>query len=176
GFNSANIRALGGNGFKKGGAGTVYLRDKLLQIFGDLIVDNGGLVTSGFSTPLRSVAPGVSTALSANSLTSGAAVFPVPDALTGALGLIGLSLNPNTAQSQSFTITDNTATVLFTDPADGDMTLVASPGQSYIGEYTFDNVSVLGAARVETKDNLFVTGTLFVDPTSALSAHNVTLP
>ena len=118
-----------------------------------------GLVAAAF-TPLRAVGVGASTGLAPSTLTNATADFPAPSAATGALGLIGLELNPNTAQGQTFTILDNTPTDLFTDAADGDMTLVASPGDQSIGVYTFDNLSVTGAAEVETADQCVVIGTL----------------
>ena len=122
GFTLANIRALGGlgNGLR-GGAGTIFLKADT-QEFGDLIVDNQAVPAPAGSTPLRAVGAGTSTVLAANVLTDVTANFPVPDLATGELGLIGLELNPNTAQDQTFMIIDNTATEIFTDPTDGDMT------------------------------------------------------
>ena len=75
----------------------------------------------------------MSTALDANTLTDGTASFSVPNPVTGRVGLIGLELNPNTTQGQTFTIIGNTATQIFTDPADGAMTDVAISGDGYIG-------------------------------------------
>jgi hypothetical protein len=50
-FPVANISARGGNAGKVGAAGTIYLKDNA-QTNGDLIIDNGGII-SGLITPLR---------------------------------------------------------------------------------------------------------------------------
>ena len=92
------------------------------------------------STPLRGIGPGSSSDLGAQFLEDPAAGFPLPDPLTGALGLIGLQLNPNIGQGETFTVVDNTESRLVTDAADGDMTGAASSGDDYIGVYRFDNV------------------------------------
>ena len=63
GFDTSNISARGGQGGGNGGAGTIFLKGTA-QANGDLIIDNVGVV-SQHSTGLRSVAPGVSTALDA---------------------------------------------------------------------------------------------------------------
>ena len=112
--------------------------------------------------------------LAANSLTD--AGFPVPNSTTGEIGLIGLLLNPNTAQSQIYTIVDNTSNQLFTDAADGDMTLVATSGNAYIGVVALDELIIVNAARVSTVDNVDVTGTTTVDGSSVLSSNNVNIP
>lgn len=158
-----------------GGAGTVYLKASS-QEHGDLIIDNGGVETDRFSTPLRSVGPGVNTGLEVGRLIDESASFPVPDPETGAVGLVGLELNPNTGQGQTFTIIDNTATEIITDPADGDMTLVAGVGNPYIGQYFWDNGDVVGSANVRTEDECISTGTLSVKGGAHLVCKNVTLP
>ena len=159
----------------QGGAGTIYLKGAT-QEHGDLVIDNGGTETVRFSTPLRSVGPGVSTALEANVLTDDNASFPVPDPTTGSLGLVGLELNPNSGQGQTFTIIDNTATTIVTDPADGDMTGVATAADSYIGQYFWDNADIRGAAQVQTQDDCFATGTLEVRESAQLECNNLSIP
>ena len=169
GFDTSNISARGGGG--KGGAGTIYLKGTA-QANGDLIIDNVG-VDSQHSTGLRSVAPGVSTGLEANTLTDGTASFSVPNPVTGRVGLIGLELNPDTTQGQTFTIIGNTATQIFTDPADGAMTDVAMSGDGYVGQYIWDNADILGNARVQTLNECIVTGTLTVTTGSQLECSNL---
>ncbi|MGH3863538.1 hypothetical protein, partial [Actinokineospora sp.] len=142
------------------GAGTVFLLDELNDTFGSLIVDSRGNSPAGV-TPLRAIGSATSTALAANTLTRSSASFPVPNATTRAVGLVGLELNPNTAQGQTFTVISNTATTLTTDPADGAMTAIAAPGNRYTGVYTFDDFQVLGGANVSTSDDIVV-----VDPSA----------
>lgn len=172
GFSLANISARGGPAsgsdvFREGGAGTIYLRDTLNQTFGTLITDNEGPTTREGSTPLRSIGRRINTSLFANELVDGGASFPVPNLAIGSLGLIGLELNPNTAQGQTFTVVDNTATRLFTDPADGDLRNVAGVGDPYSGIYTLDDLQVRGGASLGADDAIFVLGsgptTLLID-------------
>ena len=97
---------------------------------------------------------------STRSLTS----FPLPNPLTGALGLIGLELDPdsNDADATTFTIIDNTATTITIDAADGDLTTVAAVGDSYIGVYTFEDVTIVNGAWMRTADNLIINGFLTI--------------
>ena len=89
---------------------------------------------------------------------------------------MGLRVNPNTAQAQTFRVIDNTADTLFTDPADGDMTAVAIAGDSMIGVIAVADLLVINGSRVDTVDFLDVSGTLTVDAASALSSDNITIP
>jgi RHS repeat-associated protein len=175
GFDPDRISAasgLGENLGRHGGAGTIFLQSTT-QTNGDLIVDNRRLNVVTGLTPLRAIRPGTSTALAANVLTNTATTFRTPDPTTGEIGLIGLELNPNTAQNQTFTVVGNTGTTLTTDSADGDMTSVASSGNSYIGVYTFDNLTVRNGANMTTVDNCVVLGTLTVTGGSA-NCNNLT--
>jgi hypothetical protein len=126
GFAVENIAVHGGNGNSSdAGAGTVYLKG-VGQSYGDLIVDNSGMVTFDGSTPLRAVGKGTITGLTATVLTDDNANFPLPDMAAGRLGLIGLELDPNIndGDASTFTIIDNTATTITVDAADGDLTAV----------------------------------------------------
>jgi len=162
GFDKDNIQCRGARGYrdypntKNGGAGTIYLKSSS-QEYGDLIIDNNNLETDTYSTPLRSVGQGTITAISTNTLTDENADFPVPDPVTGALGLKGLKLNPNINQSQLFTIIDNTETTI---TVDGDISQVADVGDTYIGVYVFDNVKVVNGARVWCDDYIYIIGAL----------------
>ena len=140
------------------------------------MVDAGDRSTQSGSTPLRSVGAGTSSFVGAALLEDGSAAFPVPGAPAGALGLVGLELSPDGMLGQTFTIVDNTATDLVTDPADGDLTMVAGTGSPYIGVYVLEELVVTGDARVITGDSLDVLGPLTVDPGSTLDAHNLSLP
>ena len=126
------------------------------QANGVLSIDNRGVGTGPNSTPVRSIGSSTSTALAADSLTDAAAAFPVPDAVIGRLGLIGLEPNPNDSQGTTFTVIDNTATQIFVDPADGDMTSVAAPADSFIGVYVLDGLEITGAANVDIQDLVII--------------------
>ncbi len=169
GFNRDNFKAHGAadsSTADAGGAGTIFLKSPA-QTHGELIIDNNGHNTSGFTTILRSVGPGNSTALTAATLTDAGAAFPAPDPATGALGLIGLQLNPNRNQDQTFAINGNTATEI---AVDGDMSAVASPGDPYVGVYFFDALTVVGRARVFTGDMIRVVGSgLVIDDATLVS-------
>jgi hypothetical protein len=175
GFVDPNVAAaIGGDGLEAGGAGTVF-RKSDTQTYGDLVVDNGGFATPSMSTPLRGIGVGTISALGPQLLEDLSGSFPVPDPATGTLGLVGLSLNPNTAQGQLFTVIDNTATEIFTDPTDGDMTLISTPGSPYIGVYTLDNLTVIDGASMSTADECLVTGSIDVTGGS-LTCAGLSLP
>ena len=143
-FDFARVQARGGVGVgQHGGAGTVFLRSAA-QTGGELIVDNADRAT-GLATPLYSLQGGSSTALAVNSLSDAAAAF-VPGTL------IGLELNPNAGQMQTFTVIDNTATTLITDPADGDLRAVAQVGNAYEAMPVLDNMEIARRAVAEVVD------------------------
>jgi YD repeat-containing protein len=65
-------------------------------------------------------------------------------------------------------VVDNTATTI---TVNGDMTAVATAGDSYIGEYRFNGLSVINGAQVSTEDDVYfdtldITGGI-------LNAHNI---
>ena len=95
----------------------------------------------------------VSTALSAQTLTWSGSAAP------GAL--VGLELNPNTGQGETFTIVANTADTITTDAADGDMTAVAATGHPFEILKTGHSVTLTGLSagsayhfRVTSTDRL----------------------
>ncbi len=175
---TGSISAYGGTGnYGHGGAGTVYMKSTA-QAYGDLIVANNGKNTADYSTPLRTIGFGYSDSIiyspasGQSTLSDATAAWPQPDAAMGALGLIGLELNPNTIQSQTYTVANNTATTIIVD---GNITSVATSGDAYIGEYTFDNLYVRGKARLSTEDDIYVLGTIEVDNAS-LKANALNFP
>jgi hypothetical protein len=135
------------------------------------------LVTTTYGTPLRSVGLGTITGLTSTVITDGNASFPVPVPVpsTGALGLIGLEIDPNTQDSNlgTYTIIDNTATSITVDASDGDLSTVAAVGDTYIGVYKFDDMYVLNGARVETGDNVVVSGVINISGGGELKAERV---
>ena len=162
-----NINAVGGlhshHTLDRAGAGTIFMKGSS-QNYGDLIVDSGGVDTAEDSTPLRSVGSGQSSVIELNRLLDINANYPVPDPVIGSLGLVGLELNPNIEQNRTYTIIGNTETEIFTDPAEGDMTLVASLENAYQGVYSFDNLTITGKAKVVTDDQVLVIGNAWIDP------------
>jgi hypothetical protein len=175
-LSTENIRAGGGmsgagaSAKLNGGAGTVYLQSRS-AVSGDLILDNGGVVTDQ-STPLSAVGQGRIQALTFNSLSSSGANWK-PGALKG------LQFKPDATQEQIFTIVDNDAGTLFIDFTEGDLTQVASVGGSYSGVYPFDRMWVLGKAKVRCPDQLQIFGELLINEASLvvndISAEDITL-
>jgi hypothetical protein len=170
-FDTAKITAYGGvrtNGAvenQHGGAGTVFLK-QTTATYGDLTVDNNSIISRDDSTPLPAVGQGYNTTLAADSMENTAAAF-IPGALTG------IKLNPNPAGSNVFTIISNTQTIIYTDPSEGNLTDYGAQGGAYIGEHYLLNLTVTGNAKVFTTDRIQVSGTLIVNPGSALSAENI---
>jgi hypothetical protein len=172
-FNIANIHAYGGIRTYQpapktnGGAGTIYLNDTVNNR-GELVVDNNNIDTNHedrYSTPLPAVGQGIYTMLETNRLENTLSAW-VPGALTG------IKLNPNPIETTLFTIISNTGTEIFTDAADGNMTETPQTGGQYISEHHLFNVTVKGSARLFTNDRIQVSGTLTVEPGSALKAEN----
>jgi hypothetical protein len=136
-------------GLRQGSPGSVYLGHPSRPI-GDLRVDARG--TNQTLRPTRlwmsSGRSADSTSLLANRLTD-----PLADFIPG--GLVGLELNPDTNQAnpaRTFTIVANDATTIMTDPADGDMLLVATNGRPYVARLAVTRFSLLGGAIAEVVD------------------------
>jgi hypothetical protein len=176
-LSTENIRAGGGmSGVGtaaklNGGAGTVYLKSRS-AVIGDLIVDNGGVVTEAHATPLSAVGQGLIQALTFDSLSSSGANWK-PGALKG------LQFKSDATQEQIFTVVDNDAGTLFIDFTEGDLTQFASVGASYSGVYLFDRMWVFGKAQVRCLDQLQISGELLIDDASLvandISAGDITL-
>jgi hypothetical protein len=159
-FDFANVRALGGAGQNNGSPGTIFLQADGQQR-GELIIDAGGRGPSR-ATQLLSLESGASTAIAVNSLADGSASF-VPGQL------IGLELNPNTAQSRTFTVIANDQTTLQTDPADGDVRSVAAVGNTYSARIDLDRFTLTNRAVAEILDG----NQSHADRRGRLSATNV---
>jgi len=155
-----NIKAAGGTSriggaAHYGGAGTIFLKGATQQ-YGNLIIDNQGLVVRNNSTPMLLVG-------------RGSIVSSTPDSLTAAgvnwkpASLIGLHFKPDINGPLVYRIADNDATVLHIDTADGDLTLSALPGNQFAGVYDFDAMTVKGKAQVPCPDQLRIAGDLTVD-------------
>ncbi|MCP4317785.1 MAG: hypothetical protein GY789_17630, partial [Hyphomicrobiales bacterium] len=146
---TGHITAYGGTGYNaNGGAGAIYTRSST-QAYGDLMVNNNNTVTTGYSTPLASVGTGTSTDLTADTLTDDTRSWRTDD-------LAGIYLNPNTGQDSVMRVLNNDATTITIDLNDGDMTIVATTGDTYRGQQIFDTLDIRGLARVQTYDDIKV--------------------
>ncbi len=180
GFNPGNVVAMGGyspNVTANGSAGTIYWKTPT-QANGDMVIDNRGrgCTAFGLGTNLRAVGSGTVSAVSTSAVTVSGAPFPVPNPALGDMGLRGLRVRPNASRPEAFHILDNNANTLFLDPADGNATLVAAPGDTYRGVWIFDNLSVVGNARAQTGDRVEVQGTTSFTSGSAFSSVNLVYP
>jgi len=173
-FNLANVTAYGGkyttnnNANYNGGAGTIYLKPSTAA-FGDLLVNNNGMLTRADSTPLPAVGQGSYSLLEANRMV----VSPPTTYKSGSL--VGLKLNPQPLGNTVFTIISNTGTEILTDPVDGDMTLTGVSGGSYIGEHLLFNLTVKGNGKLFTTDRVRWSGTLTKETGSTFKAENYQL-
>jgi hypothetical protein len=153
-----------------GGAGTVLWR-QALQAHGDLIVDNDGRAQIISRTPLRAVRGGTIRSLAPSAL-EGSIVFPVSDT-----GLRDQWVVVNGRTQTPFRIASNTASVLTTDPASGDMTAAGVPGNSFQGAIRLNNLTVTGSAFFITNGDLIIIvgGTVTVSGGGALTAPPVVM-
>ena len=157
----AGLRAISawrGRGYydnTRGGAGTVYL--KIGGVEELIIDDNDTSVSSPTGTPFSLMGPGVTAAVTADSLTTDGEI-PL---LTNAL--VGLRVNPDLEQAESFTILSNSETeiVVETPNENGvDFMDVAAVGKGYIGDYRYSNLTLRGAGHLDLGDRLTITDTL----------------
>ena len=141
----------------------------LLQLgnenYGDLYIDDNVTgATAPNWTPLTPIGFAPSAALTANTLTTSGAV---PLAVNG---LVGLEINPNISQSQTYFIVSNTATTITVDTTGKpDLTAIAAVGDTYAGVNRFDNVFFRRGGYLATGDLLLVTGTMKIDENGVLS-------
>jgi len=148
-----NVRAYGGSGLNNGGAGTIHLSGPGLPL-GTLFVDNGGTVAPSGSTPLPTLTPGLVSALTANTLSAGAAQ-PAVDRFKG------YDINPNVAQGAATLGDDTVAKITTHDLAvftttGADLTTIASVGDTYRAIFRFDNLQVQGGAQLTTPADILV--------------------
>jgi hypothetical protein len=174
---TGSVHALGGvlvpdtpKASSVGGAGTVFWQSRE-QLYGDLVVDNAGRVQSAASTPLRAVGSGTIVALSEATL-EGDILFETSDT-----GLEGHWVVVNGETQDPFRILANTATVLETDPADGDLTAVGVVGDPFQGAHVLDNLTVTGSAKVSSGGDLIIlTGEVTVSDGGVLTAPPIVYP
>lgn len=163
-FDLAKVEARGGlAAFSQGTPGTVFVRGPV-NALGDLRIDARATNSPGRATPVFTARGGFSSTLTASQLTDAAARF-VPGTL------VGLELNPNQAQSKTFTILANDATTITLDAADGDARTVAAAGDAYAVNWAVDRLVIRDGARVEFLD----ADRARVDRSGRMSAANLDL-
>ncbi|MBK1631036.1 hypothetical protein CKO31_09840 [Thiohalocapsa halophila] len=155
-----NVTAWRGRGFyddPPGSAGTVYLH---IGGISELIIDdNESGVTSPTGTPLPLIGPGITFAVSADTLTTDGAFPLLPEAL------VGLRLNPDATQDEAFTIIANgeDSVTVATPNANGvAFADLAAAGKTYVGVYRLDKLSVRRGGHLEVGDRLVVADTLAI--------------
>ena len=155
-----NITAVRGRGFydsPAGSAGTVFMQ-LTGQADGDLIVDDNVVgATAPTGTPLNLIGPGTTAAVTADTLTTDGFVPLLPN------GVVGLRLNPDTTQTETFQIATNTAsTMTVVTPNEHGVAFasVAGVGARYRGVWRFDNLQFRRGGQLEVGDQLEVTDTL----------------
>ncbi len=171
-----NVTAARGVGFydtRGASAGTVYW-NLGSQPYGELIIDSGEAAgtTGPAPTPLLPIGPGLAQAVTAASLTLDGGVTVLPD------GLVGIRLNPDATQDETFEIVGNTASeITVITPNENGIAFgdVAAIGATYTGQWRFDDVRLRGGAHVTLADPLIVMGTLSLTEDSLLTHPPATL-
>jgi large repetitive protein len=171
-----NVTAFSGRGNyddRKGTAGTVYLKFNGGEghlFIDDNVVDGNGVAngTAVESTPLTLIGFGTAQTVSGNTLGTDGAVQLVPG------GAVGLRLNPDTAQQETFVIQANTAnsiTVLSPNEDGVHFTDLAGVGKTYSGNYVFDNIATRRGGSLVLADPLQVANGLSIDEYGMLTHY-----
>lgn len=166
----ADVRARAGAGnYAPGSAGTVLLR-QTSQAVGDLYIDgNTNNAVASHWTPLTCVGPGKIAALTNNTLTVDGNVPMIPD------GLVGVEINPNVEQDETFIIVSNTADTLTVDVSGGTtLTDVAAVGDTYRGVHRFDNVFLRRGGVLVLGDLLIANQHMKVDDYARITHYDAT--
>ncbi|MEI8026149.1 MAG: Ig-like domain-containing protein [Pseudomonadota bacterium] len=143
----SRVQAFGGGcsscSYGFGAAGTIFLKSAA-QTYGDMYINNNNQSTSA-TTPIKSVT-GVSASLSTSALTQSGAFLEVG---ANTKHLVGMCLNPNTAQNSTATYTDDTCFVI-TNQTANDLSAsninIGSAGNTYTTMLVLDNLEVSGKA------------------------------
>ena len=167
------ITAFGGNGYYGNGApGTVYL-ELSGQTSGELVIDAGSVgATWAPITMLPPLGPGTTVAATADTLTLDGAVRSTPPG-----SLVGLRVNPDVTQGESFRIAASTETMLtvVTPNENGvEFGSLAKQGKRYAGAWRYATVTLRGGAQLELFDPLRVDGTLAITEAAVLKHGETT--
>jgi hypothetical protein len=116
--------------------------------------------------------PGATTAVSADSLTTDGVVPLLPNAL------VGLRINPDVDQDESFVILSNTANqiVVQTPNENGwDFSALAAVDNTYTADYRYDNLTFRRGGHLVVGDRLTVPGSLRVAEHARITHPETTL-
>ncbi len=182
-----NITALAGHGYydtRQASAGTVYLKSSDQNegslYIDDHVVDGTGNPngTAASSTPLTHIGFGTAGAISDlnldgvnDSMTTDGLVRLLPN------GLVGLRLNPDINQVESFVIQSNDDTIItVVSPNENGVYFdtVAHEGDMYAGTFTYDNLIFRRGGNLKVGDMLTVTDTLTIDEYGLLTHFDAT--
>jgi len=166
-----SITALGGHGtWVWGSAGTVWL-EQTGRTRGELIIDDNQVAaTTRNWTPLTQIGFGESVALTSDTITLDGTVAMLPG------GLVGVEINPNLDQGQTFTVVSNTETTLTVDISTGTLlTDVAQVGDGYAGVYHFDDLTFRRGGYLVAGDRLLVEEHALIDEYGRLTHFDATL-
>ena len=131
----------GDNAAEHGAAGTIFVK-RDAQLLGDLILDNGGLV-SDQRTELLSAGPGTVDAVGVSSITDDQAAY-ISD-------LTGVEIFFNGDRSALWPVTSHAHRGQVLNLDTSGQALSASVGDSYESLYRFDRVIVRGGAQAVTR-------------------------
>ena len=148
GFDLAGVSAYGGVGkANHGGPGTV-----LIQADGSpplLRVNANGVKPQRAAPAWPEIGAGKTTAVTPDGITASGSPWKAGSLVGLELGFVGVE--------DTFTVVANTTNAITTDPADGDLTAVASVGARYTGTRTLQGTFLVdGLARVVILDHLTV--------------------
>ncbi|HAV61008.1 MAG TPA: hypothetical protein DCY13_01415, partial [Verrucomicrobiales bacterium] len=136
----ANLQVFGGDAWRDGSAGTIYLRPTGQP--DQLIIAGGRADNLGTATQVRPLIEGTVTAVSDYSFVDRTTRHD-----RGAL--IGQRVAFGGNSGQRFRVTGNLGAVIFTDPADGRLTDVATIGTTYRAETTIGRLTLRGGATAD---------------------------
>ena len=144
-------------------AGTIYIKysdqDDGTLVIDDNMVDGNGdtTATAPGATQLPLIGPGVAAEVNNDTLTVDGLVSFIPN------GLVGLRLNPDVSQAESFEITSNTdTTITVVTPNENGVAFgdVARAGATYGGVWVFGRVEFRRGGKLEVGDYLRVLDTV----------------
>lgn len=171
--NLRNLSAFSGHGQYDNlpaSAGTVYV--KYNQGEETLFIDdNQSAATSPRNTPLTPIGSGVSLAVTNTSLQGDGQIPFIPG------GLVGLRLNPDLNQQESFAVSGNTVdTISVVTPNEHGVSFatLAATGKSYGGFYHYDNLTFRRGGNLLLGDRLQVANTLNLAEHGLLSHYAAT--
>jgi large repetitive protein len=167
--NLMNVTAFAGvGGAYPASPGTVFVK-RSDQSFGDLYVDNNTSVSPATHlTPLTPIGFGSVQNVTEDTIELNGTFEVLPDSL------VGLEINPNVDQDVRYRVTSNSTHTLTVDitgkPA---LTSLTLPGDSYIGEYRFDNVFMRRGGGLLLSDKLVVSQKLSMQEHARISHYQV---